>query len=292
MRPLRSLVALHVAVALFGAAGLFGASLALPAVWIVFGRTSIAALALFALAVALGDLRRPVAGLALNGVVLAVHWATFFAAIQTAGVAVGLLGYASFPLWTLLLERALGEGGSAGRDWVVAALVVAGLVLTVPSFEVRDIVVRGLAWGLVSGATFAWLTVRNRRFARSIPARGIALWQNAFAALALVPVAAFWPASAHWPTPVEWGLLLALGLLSTALAHTLFVAALAGVSAHAASVVAALEPVWGIALSAAVLGERPTAGMLAGCALLVAAAVVASRSGGERPADPAGRMPV
>ena len=55
-------------------------------------------------------------------------------------------------------------------------------------------------------------------------------------------------------------------------------------SAHTAGVVAALEPVYGIALAAALLGERPTAGMLAGCALLVGAAIVASR-------DAAGRMP-
>lgn len=291
MRPLRSLVALHVAVMLFGVAGLFGAWLALPPVAIVLGRTAIAALALAALAAAMGDLRRPAAGLALNGVVLALHWVAFFIAIQAAGVAVGLLGFASFPLWTLVLERAAGERHAGRRDWTVAALVVAGLVLTVPRFDLRDLAVQGLAWGVLSGATFAWLAVRNRRFAQTGTARSIALWQNAFAALVLVPAVALWPGAARWPTPAELGLLALLGLGCTALAHTLFVAALAGVTAHTASVVAALEPVYGIALAAALLGERPTAGMLAGCALLVAAAVVASWTASGPPADAAGRMP-
>ncbi len=290
MPSLRHLVALHLAVALFGLAGLFGAWLALPPVVIVFGRTTIAAAALTLVAVAMGELRRPAPGLAANGLVLALHWVAFFAAVQDAGVAVGLIGYASFPLFTLILERATGERRGRGRDWAVAVLVVAGLVLTVPRIDVRDAAVRGLAWGVLSGATFAWLAVRNRRYARTVAARSIALWQNAFAAAVLVPVLAWWPAGVRWPTPAELGLLLILGLGCTALAHTLFVAALAGVTAHAASVVAALEPVYGIALAAVLVGERPTAAMLAGCGLLVIAALVASRDAAASRGGPAGTI--
>ena len=291
MSHARSLSVLHVAVLLFGLAGLFGVWLTLSPIAIVLGRTTIAALALAAVAMVLGDLRRPAAGLAINGAVLAVLWLAVCVAIRVAGVAVGLLGFASFPLWTLVLERSLDERRAVRGDWIVAGLVVAGLVLTVPPFDRREVVLHGLAWGVASGATFAWLSVRNRRFAREVPARAVALWQNTFAALVLVPVAALWPGALRWPTAEEAGLLLALGLGSTALAHTLFVAALARVTAHVASVVAALEPVYGIALASAFLGERPTPGMLAGCALLVAAAVVASRSAGAPPAGPAGRMP-
>jgi drug/metabolite transporter (DMT)-like permease len=290
MRPLHALLSLHAAVALFGVAGLFGAWIALSPVTIVLGRTTIATLALAALAAALGDARRPERGLAMNGAVLAFHWVAFFAAIQVAGVAVGLIGFASFPLWTLVLERASGERRVSPGDGVVALLVVTGLVLTVPRFDWRDEVVRGLAWGIASGATFAWLAVRNRGYARRRPARSIALWQNAFAALFLVPVALWWPGAGRWPSPHELGLLLVLGIGCTALAHTLFVASLSAVTAHTASVVAALEPVYGIALAAWLLGERPTAGMLAGCALLVAAAIVASRAAARPPDGANGKM--
>lgn len=284
MRPAHALASLHLAVALFGIAGLFGAWLALPATAIVLGRTAIAAATLALVAAVTHAWSRPTAGLALNGVVLAVHWVAFFAAIQVAGVAVGLIGFASFPLWTLLLERVTGERRAGSRDIAVALLVVAGLLLTVRRFDVHDEVVRGLAWGMLSGATFAWLAVRNRRFARVHAARVIALWQNAFAAACLVPLVVLLDAAVR-PTARELALLVVLGVVCTALAHTLFVASLATISAHTASVVAALEPAYGIALAAALLGERPTLGMLAGCVLLVIAAVVASR-------DAAGRMPV
>src|SRR6185369_18005538 len=94
-----ALIALHVAVALFGFAGLFGKWLALSPVAIVLGRTAIAAAALGIVrlrtrAQAPFDVR-----LVGNGVVLAVHWLSFFAAIQASTVAVGMLGYASFPLF-------------------------------------------------------------------------------------------------------------------------------------------------------------------------------------------------
>jgi drug/metabolite transporter (DMT)-like permease len=45
--------------------------------------------------------------MAVNGAVLAVHWFAFFKAIQIANVANGMLGFASFPLFVLLLEIAL-----------------------------------------------------------------------------------------------------------------------------------------------------------------------------------------
>jgi drug/metabolite transporter (DMT)-like permease len=75
------------------------------------------------------------------------------------------------------------------------------------------------------------------------------------------------------------GLLLALGVVCTAGAHTLFIASLRTVSAHTASVVAALEPVYGIALALLLLDEIPGGRTLAGATLLVAAALVASRRG-------------
>ena len=129
----------------------------------------------------------------------------------------------------------------------------------------------------MSGLTFALLAVMNRRWAAARTATDIAFWQNLVAALVLLPFA--------WAAPWALGaigareimLLMALGLLCTALAHTLFIAALAAVTAHTASVIAALEPVYGIALAVALLGEVPGPRTLAGGTLIVAAAVLATR---------------
>ena len=272
-----ALLALHAAVLLFGFAGLFAKWLVLSPLLIVLARTAVAAGALGLVRLAVPSGRRAFAlPLVANGAVLALHWASFFAAIQVSDVATGLLGYASFPLFALLLERPPGRTRWSAREAAVAGGVVAGLVLMVPEFSLSDRTVAGLLWGMVSGFTFALLAVLNRRHAARRPAIDIAYWQNLCAALTLLPLAPLVLADAPAVSGRDLALLLVLGLVCTALAHTLFIASLREVTARTASVVAALEPVYGIALAFVLLGERPGVRVLTGGALIVGAALVAT----------------
>lgn len=272
-----ALLALHAAVLLFGFAGLFGKWLALPPVLVVLGRTAIAASALLVVLVRRRDQAPFDLRLAINGIVLAVHWVSFFVALQDSSVAIGLLGFASFPLFTLLLERVLLGRRWTAREGMTAALVAVGLILLVPEPSIANPSVQGLGWGIVSGATFALLAVLNRRWAAARPATDIAFWQNLFAALVLLTFA-WGSASGVIAIGTREGLLLvALGLVCTAASHTMFIASLSVVIAYTASVVAALEPVYWIALAVALLGKALDGRTLAGGALLVTAAMVATR---------------
>lgn len=275
----RAIVSLHLAVALFGFAGLFGAWLHWPPAEITLGRCVVAALALAVVTRVRDERLRPGVALFVNGAILALHWTSFFAAIRTSGIAIGLLGYASFPLFVVLLERVLLARPFDRASLLAMALVTAGLMLVAGFRNASSVPVTGLAWGIVSGATFAWLAVRNREHVRTLPAVALALWQNAFAALWLLPVMLL---AGDWrvPSAGEWGLLAVLGIACTALAHTLFIASMRALSAHTASIVAALEPVYGIALAVLLVHQVPDRATLAGGALIVSAAVVASRRPG------------
>ena len=273
-----ALAALHVAVALFGFAALFGKWLALPATAIVLARTILAAATLAAVArvrnvpLGRGDRR-----LFVNGAILAAHWVAFFAAVQAGGVAIALLGYAVFPVFVLVLEHRLGDDRSGVRGWASALLATLGLVALVPDLAWTNGATRGVVLAVASAFTFAWLAVRNRALVAKRPAIDIALWQNLFAAACLVPVTIAIAGRAALPTPTELGLLIVLGTLCTGVSHTLFIASMRRLSAHTAGVVAALEPVYGIALAATLLGETPDGRTLAGGLLIVAAALIASR---------------
>ena len=304
-----ALVALHAAVALFGFAALFGKWLAWPPTTIVFGRTLVAAATLaVVLAFRQARKRRQATGTvpvgprgrlntearagqptpsrpaeyasyrarALNGALLALHWVTFFAAVQASTVAIALLGFASFPVFVLALESAerrrrpsLAEGGAV-------LLVACGLSLLVPELRWSN-AVQGLAWGVVSGFTFALLAVRNRRAVEVQGATTLALWQNVFAAACLLPFIALRAPLPGTLSLRDAGLIVVLGVGCTALAHTLFIASMRRLSAHTASVVSVLEPAYGIALAALLLGERPDLRTLAGMVLIIAAAMVATR---------------
>ena len=262
---------LHLLVLLFGTAGLFARALPLSPINLVFGRTAIAALAL-ALVWRLGRAHRGRQALGwwllATGPLLAIHWASFFHAIQLASVAIGLLGYASFPLFSVLFALVAGE--RLRRSQLVGAAAVSlGLVLLVPHWSFGDTAVQGLLWGLLSGATFAALTMVNRRQAGAVDAVALGLAQNMVAALCLLPWVS-WPLASGG---LEWGALLALGLVWTALSHTLFIAALRSVPAQEAAMVASLEPVYGIALAWWLFGEAPGAREWIGGALIVGVSV-------------------
>ncbi len=278
MRRGSALAALHAAVLLFGFAGLFGKWIDLSPVAIVLGRAAVAAAALGIVLLRTRAVRRPFElRLVTNGAVLALHWVSFFAAIQTATVAIGLLGFASFPLFVLILEWLLLRRQWTARKAATALLVTVGLIALVPSFSLQDRTLQGLAWGLVSGFTFALLAVLNRRLVASRRAVDVAFWQNLTAALCLLPFAWASPAALGAIGARDVALILVLGLVCTALAHTLFIAGLRDISAHTASVIVALEPVYGIALALVLLGEVPGVRTLIGGALIVGAAFLATR---------------
>jgi len=70
--------------------------------------------------------------------------------------------------------------------------------------------------------------------------------------------------------------LLILGVLCTAVAHTLFIESLAVLRTQTASVISALEPVYGIVLAALLLGEVPNLRTLLGGGLVIGTTVWAS----------------
>src|ERR1700682_2443065 len=135
MRLATAVVALHLAVALFGFAALFGQWIALPPAIIVLGRTLVAAMTL-ALAAPLFHRAtgRPSMALAVNGALLALHWVSFFAAVQTASVAIGLLSYASFPAFVVAIESVVERRRPRLGGAAVVGVVVLGSALLVPDF--------------------------------------------------------------------------------------------------------------------------------------------------------------
>lgn len=284
---------MHLAVVLFGAAGLFGRWVPLPPTTLVLGRVVFASAALGALRVARrGRDRGDATGsdatarrstdrwlLPLLGILLAAHWVSFFHAIQLSSVAVGLLTFATFPVFTALLEPVLPGQRLDPATVLAAAATVVGVALVVPSADPGDPVARGAFWGVVSGATFALLSVANRGLVRRRGALTLAFHQDLWAAVALLPFAAgpLAPDGGRAPTGAEWGLLVLLGVVFTAGAHALFINGLRGVTAGRAAVVAALEPVYGVALAALLLGERPGGEVLLGGGIVLAAAAWVGR---------------
>jgi drug/metabolite transporter (DMT)-like permease len=161
----------------------------------------------------------------------------------------------------------------------LAVLALAGVAILIPKFEAGDRVTQGVLWGVASGLTFALLSLLNRHYVRRQSGITIALYQDAFAAVALLPfVLPRWPALGARDVL----LLVVLGVLCTAVAHSLFIGGLRGVRARTASMIACLEPVYGTALAALLLGEVPSARTVVGGLVVLGVAFYATlRPGGD-----------
>ncbi len=269
----RNLLSIHAAVLLFGFAGLFGDKRVLPlsSVVIVFGRVVFASAALLLASLVQKNIlrsvsRRNLLAFVLLGMLLAGHWTTFFQSVKDAGVALALITFTTFPVFVAFLEPLFFRERLRAVDVIRAALALAGIVILQPRFELNDRATQGILWGIASGATFALLTLLNRRFVRDHSSMTIALYQDLFAAAVLLP---FVFAGGQSIMIRDLLLLAVLGILCTAVAHSLFIAGMHAVSARTASMIACLEPVYGALLAVLFLGDSlPLRTLLGGVVIL------------------------
>ena len=277
-KQLRGLVSANIAVLLFGLAGVLGKLSLLPAPLIVFGRSFFAGLVLLVVCwlrhISLRPKQTRDGYLLLGqGVLLALHWTAFFQAINVSNVAIGLLSFSSFPLFTAILEPLLLHQRPSRIQIVAALLILPGIFLLVPSFTLQNQTTLGVMWGVLSGASFALLSVTNRWLGRTYSSLMISLYQDGIAAIVLLPIFFFSATGSFW-TPHALLILFILGVVCTALAHTLFIASMRDITAQTASLLASLEPVWGIIFGILLLGAIPTARTLLGGAIIISATLL------------------
>ena len=274
----RALAGVNAAVLLFGLAGLFAKWIALNALAIAFGRVlfSSLALGLFRLAgrrsfrVSGGELGRLIAA----GAVLALHWWAFLTSVQLSTVAVGTLTFAAFPLFVTLLEPLVFRQKPSKRSVLAALVILLGVIVTVPAFSFENRMFRGVLIGLLSALAYAVLTVMNKSFASRQDGALTAFYEQASAALLLLPIVL--KTGCFRPTLPDLGLLLILGVVTTALAHTLFISGLKALPARTAGLCSALETVYGVLFALLLLGEVPSLREALGCAIILGA-VLASQ---------------
>jgi drug/metabolite transporter (DMT)-like permease len=274
-----ALLAIHLGALMFGLSGVFGKLAASTPLIITLGRAGFAVVALLLAAQMLPNKgTQPTArqrfGLLLGGVLLGGHWLTFFLAVKVAGVGIATLGFASFPAFAILLEGMLFRERTRPVEFGLVALVCFGLLLVTPQFDLGSQSTLGLLYGIVSGLTFALLSLLNRAVTRDVDPVQAALWQNGTILLCLLPFT--WSSLPAVPA-MDWLWLGLLGVFCTGLAHSLFVASLKVLKARTTAVIFALEPVYGITIAWWLFNEQPTARMLVGGALIILASVIASR---------------
>ncbi|MFZ6686381.1 DMT family transporter [Undibacterium sp. SXout11W] len=267
----RSLLSLHLAVMLFGAAGVIGKYIAVGALSLVFGRTLFAAVSLAPLVNwRCVKATKNLASTLGNGALLALHWLSFFASLQYAAVAFGLMGFATYPIFVALLEPWIFRLPRHRRETWMAVMVVFGLLVMLSDAHWQDGSVMAVGMGIISGLSFALLTLNTRDQSKSLSATQVAFIQNSVACFLLLPLILYHGELCSVSIKT-WFLLALLGSVFTALSHSLFAYSLQRLPATLASLTASLEPVYGIGLAYIFLDEVVSFRAICGAAIVLLA---------------------
>ncbi len=278
LTPQKGLLALYCATFILAINGVLSKAIQLDAITITWVRCSIAVMALTSLFVlsrqwSLFRLQnsRSAGPILLVGLLMAIHWSSFFHAMQISTIAIGTLAHYSFPVITVLLEAAWDKRRPALADLAAAGLVIVGVAWMMPSWQLSDQAVWGLFFGLVSAFGWSLRNTLQKRYLHPESGQTITAYQLLVIILVTLPLANF--SQLAEASSQDWQLLLILGLVSTALGHTLISISLRVQSAKSIALISCLQPPLAILLGAWLLDEWPPAATLLGGTLILLAAL-------------------
>lgn len=210
----------------------------------------------------------------LSGVFMAGNFVCYFYALQWSNVAIGMLALFTFPVMTTLLEPLFFKTPFQIIHLLMAGMVLLGIYFLAPSFDMDNSMTQGLFIGLV--AAFSW-TLRNlllkskiTRFNSSI----LMFYQLLVCAVILLPVLFIFPRET---VSTQLPYLLFLGLVTTAIGHTLFLNSFNHFSVSTASIMSSVQPIFGIIVAMIFLSEIPSGRSLIGGSLILLTVVIESR---------------
>jgi drug/metabolite transporter (DMT)-like permease len=230
--------------------------------------------------------------LAIAGVALAVHFATWIASLDYTSVAVSTLLVSCTPIFTaaydaLVHRRGLSRASLAAFGAGALGLIgVVGFSATQPSHAEHRVL--GAALALSGAVAFAAYLILVRSVRSDLDTRAIVTRTYAWAAAALVVAALV----ARQPPPAlndatAWGGIVAMALIAQLIGHTAINASLRWFSPSTVSFSTLLEPVSAAVLAYLVFHEGlSVAAILGGCVVLAAIGVVLREDQAELQSSP------
>lgn len=276
----KDIIYLHIAVMMFGVAGVIGQFVEVPSVMVALGRVICSSILLLIIALVKKDSLklesgRDYVGIMLTGAVLAIHWTTFFQSIQVSSVAIGTITFSTFPLFLTFIEPVVFRERIRAKSILCAVVLLIGVAITIPEFSLDNQVTIGIIWGMISSLTYAIITLANRYFSKKYEGRIVSFYEQGTAAIVLLPALFF--VQATWRAQDIVGVA-AIGCICTAFAYSLYVSAQKKVKAQTAGIISGMETVYGIIYALIFLGEMPTLRELIGGAIILGVALFTSLS--------------
>ncbi len=279
MKPsTKAYIELHIAVFLFGFTAILGDLISLSATLLVWWRVLITCISLFFLlqfGKKMSKLSFKMTSILFGiGILVALHWITFFGAIKYSNASITLIALATASFFTAFLEPWIMKKPISILQVILGLLIIPGMILVVSNIDLSMYI--GIYLGIISAFLAALFSTLNKKYINDADPTTItfielgAAW--IFISLCLPFVFNYSEeAVIFWPTGMDVVYLLILALACTTLAYILSLRSLKYLSAFAANLTVNLEPVYGIILAWLILKENEelNPGFYLGCLLIV-----------------------
>ena len=190
------------------------------------------------------------------GVIVALHWITFYGAIKYANASVALAAMATTSLFTAIIEPIITGKTFEKLELILGLLIIPPMIMIATNLDVS--LIKGLLVGLLSAFLASLFATYNKKMVSNADAYQISFLEMGSAFLFISCLLPFVLSDGIqlWPTQQDWLYLIVLALGCTTLAYVISLKALRYVSAFDANLVINLEPVYGIVLAVIILKEH------------------------------------
>ncbi|NPA36374.1 MAG: DMT family transporter [Chlorobi bacterium] len=205
------------------------------------------------------------------GLIIAIHWITFFHSIKISNVSVTLGSFASFAFFTSILEPVILRRKFKLIELVLGIVVMLGLYL-IFRFEFRY--KTGIIYSLISALLAALFTVFNKKFIVKHNPISISFYEMVsgfFWITIYLALSGKFSNGITLPENTDWIWLLILAVVCTSYAFVVSVEVMKVLSAYNVSLAVNMEPVYGIILASIIFKEDKfmSPGFYAGTAIII-----------------------
>ena len=273
-----NLLLLAIATLFISTSGTLGKFIDLPTPVIIWCRSSIAALFLYLyckykkISISIKS-KKDLPSILLGALLLGVHWVTYFHALKLSNVAIGMLAMFTFPVITALLEPFFIKSKLNPVHILLALMVLLGIYILAPNLNFESSYLKGIGFGVFSALSYALRNLILKRHVKNYDGTALMTQQAIIVSIILLPVM-FKMNISNIPSQVPY--LLILGIVTTALGHSLFIKSLKFFSVSTASIIGSAQPICGIIMAFLFLNEIPTLKTFIGGTLILATVVIES----------------
>ncbi len=184
------------------------------------------------------------------GMVIAIHWVTFYGSVKYANVSVALVCFSATGFFTALLEPIIFKKRVVWAELGLGLLAISGIYII---FDFHPQYKLGVVFGIISSFGSALFPIFNKQLLNRFSPKTLTLYElggGLIILTLLLPVYLdqFKPGY-YLPTVSDWYWLLILAVICTVISFDLQLNALRKISAFTANLTYNLEPVYGIILA-------------------------------------------